>query len=84
MHYHNHVKFELNDGLKLFTVPPPGAGAILGFVLNVMRHYDVKCDKTLMYHRLVEAFKFAYAYRSRLGDPFDETVQEDVWQVRKK
>ncbi|XP_077286036.1 glutathione hydrolase 1 proenzyme-like isoform X1 [Arctopsyche grandis] len=60
---------------KLFTVPPPGSGAILGFILNILSNYNlnkgsIASDESsiLTYHRIIEAFKYAYAQRTLLGD----------------
>ena len=55
--------------LTLYSVPPPGSGAVLAAILNIIQHSDHFGEDALFYHRLVEAFKFAYAARSRLGDP---------------
>ena len=35
----------------------------------------------LMHHRLVEAFKYAYAYRSQIGDPSDKNITKLVDHV---
>lgn len=45
------------------------------FILNLLKGYDLKHD-ALSYHRITEAFKFAYAKRTVLGDePSDEILE---------
>ncbi|CAF2653013.1 unnamed protein product [Rotaria sp. Silwood2] len=70
------LRVNLNDSLTAFTTKAPSSGPILIFILNILRGYnilerDLKKTSTsaLFYHRLIEAFKFAYAKRSELGDP---------------
>ena len=41
---------------------------ILGYNLTSPFSNDGEIS-VLMYHRIIEAFKFSYAWRSRLGDP---------------
>jgi len=64
-----------------YTNPPPGSGAVLSLILNILKGYNMTgADRkdinssVLTYHRIVETFKFAYAYRALLGD-------EDFWDV---
>lgn len=44
-------------------------------MLNLLKDYDLKHD-ALSYHRIVEAFKFAYAKRTLLGDEPSDEIKE--------
>ena len=42
-----------------YSVPPPGSGAILAYILNMLDLYKIKPkdDNPLLFHRIVETFK---------------------------
>ncbi|KAL7304051.1 hypothetical protein TKK_0003515 [Trichogramma kaykai] len=52
----------------IYTAPPPGSGALLSFIINVMDGFGKIDDVDLFYQRLIETFKWAYAKRTELGD----------------
>ncbi|XP_066500105.1 glutathione hydrolase 5 proenzyme-like [Hoplias malabaricus] len=70
----------------MYFPPPPAGGALVSFILNVMKGYNPNQDsikgkeRILTYHRFIEASKFANAKRKLMRDPrFDsgkKTVQE--------
>ncbi|KAM8918469.1 glutathione hydrolase 5 proenzyme [Lycaon pictus] len=60
----------------LYSPPPPAGGAILSFVLNVLRGFNFSSESVArpegsvnLYHHLVETLKFAGGQRWRLWDP---------------
>lgn len=58
-------------GRLVLGAPPPAGGAVLAQMLNILEGFTDN-DTTrfsLGYHHLVEAAKFAYSQRLRLGDP---------------
>lgn len=59
----------------MYVVPPAGGGTLLALIMNTLRGYNFTSDSistvnntVLTYHRAIEAFKFAFAKRSLLGD----------------
>ncbi|XP_047488564.1 scoloptoxin SSD14-like isoform X2 [Penaeus chinensis] len=60
--------------ISMFSVPPPGSGLILGFILNILDEYGLTPESindpniVLTHHRITEAMKWAYAKRTELGD----------------
>lgn len=62
------VETTLKHGEKLYTFPLTGSGALLIFTMNLIKEYDLKQD-VLSWHRIMEAYKLAYARRSDLADP---------------
>lgn len=80
---------DLGDGRQLHSVPPPGSGAVVTYILNILKNYnynyeidEADVETPLLYHRIAEAFKWAYALRTKLGDPFDDEYREYILEVR--
>ncbi|XP_069850540.1 glutathione hydrolase 5 proenzyme [Dipodomys merriami] len=71
----------------LYSPPPPGGGAILSFILNVLRGFNFSAEsvaqpegKVNMYHHLVETLKFAGGQRWRLWDPRSHPMVQNASQ----
>ncbi|CAF2972356.1 unnamed protein product [Rotaria sp. Silwood2] len=77
------LQVNLNGSLTTFVSYPPSSGIILSFILNILRGYGFSpkdlenlTTTTLFYHRLIEAFKYAYAKRSELADPLKINITD--------
>jgi gamma-glutamyltranspeptidase/glutathione hydrolase/leukotriene-C4 hydrolase len=69
------IMVELRHDQKLYSVPPPGSGVLLGFIMKILDGFKFKPEDidgihntVLTYHKIIEAFKYAYAKRTELGD----------------
>lgn len=73
------ISVPLRDGKTLHTLPLPGSGALVAFIMNVLNDYLPEKESALAMQRIAEAFKFAYAKRTELGDgKFVESALEVV------
>lgn len=69
------VNVSIHHGeFTMYSVPPPGSGLLLGFILNILDGYGFTPDSVndqnivLTHQRITEAFKWAYAKRTEMGD----------------
>ncbi|KAL3976164.1 PML-RARA-regulated adapter molecule 1 [Sarotherodon galilaeus] len=59
---------------QMYFPPPPAGGAILSFILNIMKGYKMNSEpkttdeKILFYHRYIEALKFANGLKKHILD----------------
>lgn len=65
------ASFLLFLGYQVITTPLPSGGPVLVSMLNILEGFNFTRgdqDKSLTYHYIVEAIKFAFAERSLLED----------------
>ncbi|XP_055845791.1 glutathione hydrolase 1 proenzyme-like [Episyrphus balteatus] len=66
----------------LHLVPPVGSGVVIGQVMNILKGYNFDKKKVhsekILIHRIIEALKFGFASRWKLGDPNFNDHQEEV------
>jgi len=78
------VKTELSDSLTLYSIPPPGSGALTAYILNILKNLvpwkKEAARDPLTYHQMAEAFKYAFAHRTKLADPYNNTRVKQVKQ----
>ncbi|XP_066267537.1 glutathione hydrolase 1 proenzyme-like isoform X1 [Branchiostoma lanceolatum] len=79
------LNISLAGGLTVLSSPAPSSGPVLSLILNILDGYRLNAssvdgddNQILTYHRIVEAFKFAYAKRTELGDPNFVEIEELV------
>lgn len=73
-YYHGIVLLFL--GYQVITTPLPSGGPVLVSMLNILEGFNFTRedqDKSLTYHYIVEAIKFAFAERSLLEDSKNAT-----------
>ncbi|XP_046966038.1 glutathione hydrolase 1 proenzyme-like [Vanessa cardui] len=82
------IAVPLSEEHTLYSVPLPGSGSVLAFILNMLRGWvgsgtDVAAGTNLYWHRVVETFKYAYAKRTGLGDPSRSNLPYDIRELER-
>ncbi|CAF2748616.1 unnamed protein product [Rotaria sp. Silwood2] len=85
------IGVNLTNELIGYTSSAPSSGPILIFILNILLDYNFSRNSlnssenaSLFYHRLIEAFKFAFAKRTELGDPLKINLQQFISKLTSK
>ncbi|KAL3234690.1 hypothetical protein MRX96_003339 [Rhipicephalus microplus] len=62
------VESELVDGSRLQSAPAPSSGPVLLYAAALLNHMGAPHSQDLLFHRMVESFKYAYAKFNELSD----------------
>uniref|UniRef100_A0A1Q3FF50 Putative gamma-glutamyltransferase n=1 Tax=Culex tarsalis TaxID=7177 RepID=A0A1Q3FF50_CULTA len=76
----------LKDGSHVFSMPAPGSGHVLNYMLNILDGYEsLDAKDPLTWHRIIESFKHGYGIRTQLGDPpFVPGIEESLRKLSNK
>ncbi|XP_067130221.1 scoloptoxin SSD14-like isoform X2 [Centruroides vittatus] len=82
----------LRNNYTVYSVPPPGSGSVLSYILNVLDGFNLNSDSnwrtlddiSLTFHRVTETFKYAYAQKMNLEDSEDPLVLQTVQKLLSK
>lgn len=74
------VTAQLSSNFTLYSVPPPGSGLLLSFILRLLDGFVTQAPgEPQVVQRITEAFKHAYGHRSDFGDPeFADIIEVNV------
>ncbi|XP_069703106.1 scoloptoxin SSD14-like isoform X2 [Periplaneta americana] len=75
------IEATLTNNIKMYTVPPPGSGALLALALNILEDVMPAKDNVTTYQRITEAFKYTYGKRTQLGDPDFVPISQLIKQI---
>ncbi|KAG7308880.1 hypothetical protein JYU34_006141 [Plutella xylostella] len=85
------IEVKLSEGNTLYSVPLPGSGSVLAFILNMLQGWvgagtEAEVSSDLYWHRIIETFKYAYAKRTGLGDenrPADPEIPYSITELER-
>ena len=75
---------KLKNGYKIYTSPPPASGGITAAILKIFDQFGFTPEERFdeeVYVKLVEAMKFAYGQRSKVGDPEGNEFKDEIEKV---
>ncbi|XP_030439039.1 glutathione hydrolase 5 proenzyme isoform X2 [Gopherus evgoodei] len=74
-------------GYTMYSPPPPAGGAVLLFILNILKEFKFTPEslepanrKIETYHRIAEALKFGNGQKPKLDDPQFSGIQQVIIQ----
>lgn len=68
---------KLSGDLTLYSVPPPGSGILVAFIIRVLDGFVQEANSSVQItQRITEAFKHAYGHRTDIGDPRFTNITE--------